>query len=143
VKQSIYAFLVPQLHDVLFIAILLGAWALGSRMLSLNSDLGRHLILGEHILESHRVPTHDLLSYTRAGDSRPAYEWITQVFFAGVNRLAGLDGVILVTALLIASAFAFVYADARRRSGMPLTALGIAILAELVSSLHWLPVRML
>ena len=138
-KQNILASLIPRLRDMLFIAILVGAWMLGPRMLALDSDLGRHLTIGRYILESRTIPTRDLLSFTRTGEARPAYEWLTQVILEGANRLAGLDGVILVTALLIAAAFTLVYADARRRSRMPLTALGIAILAALSSSLHWLP----
>jgi hypothetical protein len=139
VKQNILASLIPRLRDIFFIAILVGAWALGPRMLALDSDLGRHLALGKYILDSRVIPTRDLLSYTRAGDTRPAYEWLSQIILESANRLAGLDGVILVTALVIAAAFTFVYTDARQRSGMPLTALGVTILATLASSLHWLP----
>lgn len=132
-------FLVPRLRDILFIAIFLGALLLGPRMLSLDSDIGRHLTMGGFILDTHQIPTRDLFSHTRADASRPAYEWLTQVIFAIANRLAGLDGVVFVTALAIAAAFFIVYADAARRSGMPLAALGITILAAAASSLHWLP----
>ncbi len=132
-------FLIPRLRDVFFLAILFAALALGPRMLSLDSDLGRHLTLGGFILDSHQIPTRDLFSHTRADAPRPAYEWLTQVAFALAYRLLNLDGVILVCAGIIASAFAFVYADAARRSQMPLAALLIAMLAAMASSLHWLP----
>ncbi len=132
-------FLLPRLRDILFIAIFLGALLLGPRMLSLDSDLGRHLTLGGYILETRHIPTRDLFSHTRAGDPRPPYEWLTQALFAGANRLAGLDGVLFATALIVAAAFAFVYTDAARRRRRPLAALFISILAAAASSLHWLP----
>lgn len=131
--------LLPRLRDILFLAILSGALALGPRMLSLDSDLGRHLAMGGHILDARQIPTHDQFSHTRAGDFRPAYEWLTQVLFSLASQLAGLDGVVTITALLIAATFMILHADAARRSGLPLTALGITILAAAASSLHWLP----
>lgn len=132
-------FLLPRLRDILFIAIFLGALLLGPRMLSLDSDLGRHLTLGGFILETRSIPTTDILSFTRNGEPRPPYEWLTQVLFASANSLLGLDGVILLCAGIIAAGFAILYNDAARRSRMPLTALLIVILAASASSLHWLP----
>lgn len=132
-------FLLPRLRDILFIAIFLGALLLGPRMLSLDSDLGRHLTLGGYILETRTIPTTDILSFTRDGEPRPPYEWLTQVLFASANSLLGLDGVLLVCAGIIAAGFVVLYNDAARRSRMPLTALLIVILAAAASSLHWLP----
>lgn len=131
--------LLPRLRDIFFIAILLGALLMGARMLALDSDLGRHLTLGRFILESHSIPTSDLLSLTRAGESRPPYEWLTQILFALANRILGLDGVILLCAGIIAAGFAFVYVDSTRRSQMPVAALLISFVAVASSSLHWLP----
>jgi hypothetical protein len=132
-------YILPRLRDILFLAVFLGAFLLGPRMLSLDSDLGRHLTLGNYILEERDIPTTDILSHTKSGEPRPAYEWLTQVLFALANRVAGLDGVILVCALTIAVAFALVYADAARRSALPLTALIVTMSAVAASSLHWLP----
>jgi hypothetical protein len=132
-------YLIPRLRDVLFLAILVSALALGPRMLNLDSDLGRHLTIGRYILKTHQIPNRDLFSHTRLGDSRPAYEWLTQVIFASAEKLAGLDGPLFVTALCIAAAFTIVLTDSARRSQMPLTALTITALAVATSSLHWLP----
>ena len=132
-------FLLPRLRDILLIAIFLGALLLGPRMLSLDSDLGRHLTLGGFMLETRTIPTTDILSFTRDGEPRPPYEWLTQVLFASANSLLGLDGVMLLCAGIIAAGFVILYNDAARRSRMPLTALLIVILAAGASSLHWLP----
>lgn len=133
------AFLLPRLSHIFFLAILFGAFFLGARMLSIDSDLGRHLTLGQFILDHHKIPTTDMLSHTKSGEPRPPYEWIAQLLFAMSYRLAGMDSVIALTGLVIALAFTLVYSDAVRRSGLPLTALILAILAAGASSLHWLP----
>ena len=128
----------PRLQDLLFITVFVGGLVLGARMLNTDSDLGRHLTLGNYILQSGRIPAQDILSYTRAGDSRPPYEWLSQVLFAAAFRLLGFDGVVLLTSVVIAAAFSLVFQDALKRSGGPLLSLLIVALAAAASSLHWL-----
>jgi hypothetical protein len=118
--------------------LLTGALATGSRMLNTDSDLGRHLTLGGYILSSHTIPNHDVLSFTMPGDSRPPYEWLAQVLLALAYRILGLDGVVLLTSLVIAIAFSIVYMDSVRRSGRPILSLVIVAWAAIASSLHWL-----
>jgi len=108
-------------------------------MMSLDSDLGRHLALGNFILDQRLIPTTDILSHTKSGELRPPYEWLTQVWFALANRIAGLDGVIVVCAFIISASFGVVYLDAVQRSRRPVTAFLVSLLAAAVSSLHWLP----
>ena len=131
--------LLPRLQDFLFVLVLIGVITTGSRMLNIDSDLGRHLAMGGYILSSWRVPTTDILSFTRFGASRPPYEWLAQVLLAASYRAINLDGVVLLAAAIIAAAFSVVQADAVRRSGGPLLSLFIALWAALASSLHWLP----
>jgi hypothetical protein len=129
----------PRLQDILFIATLVASFLLGSRMLSIDSDLGRHLAIGDYILNNRIVPTKDIFSHTLTGTERPPYEWLTQFLFAISNRVAGLDGVVLMVSIVIAFSFTFLYVQAAKRSGMPLTSLFLTILAMSASSLHWLP----
>jgi len=111
----------------------------GAQMLSIDSDLGRHVTIGSYILDNRLVPTRDLFSHTLTGQSRPPYEWLSQVVFALSNRLMGLDGVILLTAPLIGASILAIYRHSAQRSGSPLVALFIALLAAAATSLHWLP----
>lgn len=129
----------PSLGNVFFLSILCAGFLLAPRMMNIDSDLGRHLTLGEYMLERQEIPTRDILSHSMAGQPRPPYEWLSQVFLALANRFAGLDGVVLVTALVIAIAFTNVFSDAFKRSGLPLTSLAISTLGTIASSLHWLP----
>jgi len=108
-------------------------------MLGIDSDLGRHLALGNYILDERIIPTRDMLSHTQAGFSRPPYEWLSQVIFAIAYRLLNLDGVILLTALALAITFALVYKYSSLRSDSPLPALLITFLVVGASIIHWLP----
>ncbi len=130
--------LLPRLRYFFFIMVLAGALATGSRMLNTDSDLGRHLTLGEYMLSARQVPTDDILSYTKARESRPPYEWLAQVLLAVAYRLLNLDGVVLLTSLVIAATFTIVYLDSLQRSRAPILALGLSAWAAVASSLHWL-----
>jgi hypothetical protein len=130
--------LLPRLGDFLFVIVLAGSMLLGERMLNVDSDLGRHLALGTYMLETVTVPVHDVLSFTRAGESRPPYEWLAQIGFSVFHKLLGLDGVVLLAGTAIAAAFMLSYRDGRDRSGAPLLALLVSAWAAAASSLHWL-----
>ena len=132
-------YLLPRLQDIFFLAIFCGSLLLGPKMLNIDSDLGRHLSIGQYILEQHKIPTTDIFSHTKYGESRPPYEWLSQVFFAIAYRILGIDGVVLFTSMVIAVAFTLVYAESSRKSNLPLTAIFLAVLAVAASSIHWLP----
>jgi len=110
----------------------------GQRMLNIDSDLGRHLVLGTYIIDTGRIPARDILSSTMPGEPRPPYEWLAQVVFAAAHKLLGLDGVVLLTSSVIAAAFMVVHVDTQGRSGAPLISLALVIWAAAGSSLHWL-----
>jgi hypothetical protein len=128
-----------RLHEFIFLAVFLGALFSGTTMLSIDSDLGRHLALGNYILDKGSIPVKDIFSHTLHGESRPPYEWVTQVLFATANRALGLDGVVLLTAIILATTFARLYSHSYRRSQSPLIALLVTFFAAAASSIHWLP----
>ncbi len=132
------ALLLPGLGDILWMGAFFGVIGLGSRMMNVDGDLGRHLTIGEYILTSGSVPTHDLFSHTMYGQPLTPHEWLAQVIFALAHRLMGLNGVVLVCAVVIAFTFWLVYRRALAKSRMVLLAVGVTILAMAASSLHWL-----
>jgi len=132
-------YLLPRFQDIFFLAVFCSVLLLSPQMLGIDSDLGRHLVIGEYILGGHEIPVTDILSHTKTGMPRPPYEWLSQILFAFAYRSSGLDGVLLMTSLVIAGAFTLVCSDATRRSGLPLTATFLAILAAAAGSVHWLP----
>ncbi len=128
----------PRLRDFLFVLILVGALLSGTRMLNTDGDLGRHLTFGSYILDHREIPTRNILSYTKAEEPRPPYEWLAEVAFSLAYRLLNLDGVVLLSAIVIAAAFVAVYLDAVHRSTATIIALFITLWAAAASSLHWL-----
>lgn len=141
-RSRIHSFVhsfVPSLADIIFVAVFTLVLATGSQMLSIDSDLGRHLTIGNYILDNLTIPTRDLFSHTLSNQSRPPYEWLSQILFALADRLLGLDGVIILTAATIAITFRLVFLFASRRCGSPIVAFSITFLAIGASSIHWLP----
>lgn len=124
--------------DVLYGGLLAACLLIGQRMLNTDADIGRHLALGRYVLATGRIATRDVLSYTRAGEPRPPYEWLSQVALALSDRAMRIDGVVFLTSCLIAAAFLIVFVDSRERGGGALVTLALTIWAALASSLHWL-----
>jgi hypothetical protein len=81
-----------------------------------DPDLWWHLKVGENILATHRWPTSDPYSFTAAGQPWLAYEWLGDVFFATVARVAGLRGLQALLIVLGAAIMLALYAYATLRS---------------------------
>jgi len=134
----ILTWLLPGLGDILWISAFFGALGLGPRMMNVDGDLGRHLVIGQYILDQGEVPLQDIFSHTMPGQPLTPHEWLAQVIFALAYRVLGLDGVVFICAALVAFAFWLVYRRARRESHSLLFAALAALLAIAASSLHWL-----
>ena len=102
--QAILRIILPRLGEVFFAAIFAAAIGLGSQMLNIDGDLGRHITLGDSILDTTKIPTSDVFSFTKYGDPLTPHEWLSDVFFSIVHKIAGLDGVVWLTALIISLA---------------------------------------
>jgi ABC-type multidrug transport system fused ATPase/permease subunit len=131
-------YLLPSQADMLFIAIFVGVVALGPRLMNMDGDLGRHLTIGGYILDEMKIPTSDIFSHTMDGMHLTPHEWLAQVLFALVYRVAGLDGVVILCAFVLAATFTIVFHQAYERGKLILAALGITILAAGAASVHWL-----
>jgi hypothetical protein len=131
-------YLLPGMGDMLWIAALAGALGFGPRMLNVDGDIGRHLTIGRYILEHGSVPTKDLFSHTMMGQPLTPHEWLSQAFFAMAHQWMGLNGVVLLTAVVIATCFCLVYRQSREIGRGLLPAVFSVVLVIAASSLHWL-----
>jgi hypothetical protein len=138
-KEIIISNLLFHPKDIVFIAVFIGFLLSGKKMLGLDSDIGRHLILGDYILSNLSIPTGNILSFTLAGLPRPPYEWLAQIFFALANRLLQIDGVITLAATVVAFTFYLVFKRSNKLSGLPLISLLLTVLGAIAASVHWLP----
>jgi len=130
--------LLPRQADMLFMAIFVAVIGLGPRLMNMDGDLGRHLTIGNYILDELTVPTRDIFSHTMNGMHLTPHEWLAQVVFALSYRLGGLDGVVLLCGVLIAATFSIVYRQCYSRSRLLTISLGITILGAAAASVHWL-----
>ena len=131
-------YLLPRFQDVLFVAMYASVIGLGPRLLNMDGDLGRHLVVGGFILDTHTIPRADVFSHTMSGQSLTPHEWLAEVIFALIYRLGGLNGVVLFCAVLIALTFSLVYQQALRRSNSLLLSSSLSLAAAAAASLHWL-----
>jgi hypothetical protein len=129
---------IPRLRDILFISLLTVVILFGPRTFNLDGDLGRHITIGNYIIENGSIPHTDIFSHTMTGQVLTPHEWLAQVLFALAHRILGLPGVVLLTALIISSSFTIVFYESQARSNAPIISLGITVLAAAASSLHWL-----
>jgi hypothetical protein len=136
--QKLISFLLPRLGEIFFIALFAAVIGLGPRMMNIDGDLGRHITLGNYIIDNRDIPTEDIFSFTKYGDPLTPHEWLSDLIFAAVNKAVGLDGVVWLTALILAGSLWLVYKYSLNLSNMSLIALLGGVLGAAASSLHWL-----
>ena len=96
--------------------MLVGAVFIVGRMFAVDPDLWWHVKNGQNILATHRWPTTDPYSFTVAGTPWMAYEWLGDVLFGAVGRLAGLRGLVALLIILGSAVMLALYAYASLRS---------------------------
>ncbi|MGE5249375.1 MAG: hypothetical protein ACM3QS_04095 [Bacteroidota bacterium] len=136
--DALVRYLLPRLQDVLFVSLLAVVLLYGPRLLNQDGDLGRHITIGRYILEHGRIPVQDIFSFTMQGARLVPHEWLSQVLFALAYRIMGLDGDVLLTALVIAVTFLLAYRETVRRGAFHIVGLLVVLWAAAASSLHWL-----
>lgn len=130
--------MLPRLGEIFFLAIFAAIIGMGPRLMNQDGDLGRHLTLGDQIIESRSIPTEDIFSFTKTGDSLTPHEWLADVIFALAHRLTGLDGVVWVTALILAVTSLLIYRYSVQLSSFSMVALVLGLLGAAAASVHWL-----
>src|SRR5208282_4847683 len=86
------------------------------RNFDVDPDFWWHLKVGDGILAAHKWPVTDPYSYTAAGNSWLAAEWLSEVLFASVNRLGGFRGLEALFLVLGAAIMVALYIFATLRS---------------------------
>ncbi len=138
IAELIAKYVLPRLGEVLFAAIFAAAIALGPRMMNVDGDLGRHITLGDYVLSSGTIPTSDPFSFSKLGDPLTPHEWLADVLFSLAHKIAGLNGVVWLTALVLAVSFWLVYKHSLNLSNMSVLAVLACIVGAAAGSIHWL-----
>jgi hypothetical protein len=112
----------------------LSCGALASRLLG-DAGIGWHIRNGQQMLLTHAVTRTDSFSSTMNGKPWYAWEWLYDLLIAGIHGLAGLNGVVYFTALVVALTFALVFRLTLYRGGsLPLAVilLGLSLGAAFI-----------
>lgn len=64
-------YLFPKIQDILFISLLVAVLLYGPRTFNLDGDLGRHITIGDHIMDTGSIPRFDLFSQLNTQAGKP------------------------------------------------------------------------
>ena len=130
--------LMPSVSDLLFMALLglLVFTNLSVRLLG-DAGIGWHIRTGQLILATHAIPHVDPFSSSMAGQPWFAWEWLYDTIVGWLDSAAGLNGVVLFTAVIIAAVFSWTFRLLVRRTNV-LLALILVLLAASAAMIHFL-----
>ncbi|MBZ5537175.1 MAG: hypothetical protein LAO31_14565 [Acidobacteriia bacterium] len=128
----------PSTAEVCFITlVLIMLFSRISKYYFLDGDPGWHIRAGQHMLETHSIPHHDIFSFTMPHAWWVTYEWGTEVIFAALHNRFGLNGVVLFMVLVLAATYTLLY-KLLRREGFPFTlSFPLLLFVILGSNFHW------
>src|SRR5437763_8501793 len=108
----------PSLTDFAFlmpIVFLFGRMD-GVKTLLGDCDTGWHIRTGEWILANGWVPMRDVFSFSKPDAPWFAWEWLSDIVFAKLNALAGLQAVVMFSILLLSITFTGLFLLVRRKA---------------------------
>jgi hypothetical protein len=131
--------LIPSVSDLIFVAFLgvLTLTTLSVRLLG-DAGIGWHIRTGQSILATHSIPRVDAFSSSMMGQSWFAWEWLYDVLAGALDKAAGLNGVVLLTSLIIAATFSWTFFLLLGSETNFMVALILTLLAAASSAIHFL-----
>jgi hypothetical protein len=142
VRPGWLRWVVPSAGDLIFVALLglLVFTTLSVRLLG-DAGIGWHIRTGQMILATHAIPRVDpFSSISRAMPGQPwfAWEWLYDVIVGWLESAAGLNGVVLFTAVVIATVFSWTFRLLLRRGTNILLAVILLLLGASAAMIHFL-----
>lgn len=93
-----------------------------------------HVVVGEKIISSGQLPREDSFSFTCDGQPWISDYWLAEIIMAIIHRLAGWDGLLTVTAAILAGIYTFIFSRLLRAGVHWLLAGAILALVFMASS---------
>ncbi len=119
---------------LLFLALWLGLLVVGRTALFRDPGTFWHVVLGRQILAAGAVPWTDVFSFTCEGRTSLADQWLAECVMAAVHRMAGWDGLLLLTATILAAVYAWIGGRLYRRGLHPMPVVLVLAVVLLASS---------
>jgi hypothetical protein len=131
------AFLLPSVTDTIFILLLLAmtCGALAPRLLG-DADIGWHIRNGELMLRTHSITRADPFSSSMQGKPWYSWEWLYDGGIAAAHEWAGLNGVVFITAIIIAFTFALLFRLSLARGANVIATLIFLVLTFAAAAIH-------
>src|SRR5207244_5148903 len=132
-------FALPSVTDLIFILVLvlLSYSVLSARLLG-DAGIGWHIRNGELMLRTHMITRTDPFSYTMSGRPWLAWEWLYDAIIGVVYKSVGLNGVVFLTAIVIAFTFALTFGLLLARGSVLQVCIALLLLAMGAAVVHFL-----
>lgn len=101
-----------------------------------DPGVGWHLVTGRLILETGKIPTADVFSFTATGTEWPSFYWLFQLLAAILHSIGGLPLFGAATILVFAVVPVLLYRRMLRMGVGSMLALLVALLAQIVLLSH-------
>lgn len=123
-----------------FLVLWLGLLIAGRSGLFHDPGTFWHTVVGNEILTTGHLIYTDTFSFTFAGRPWVAHQWLGECVMAVVHRISGFDGLLLVTATLLAGLYTWV-AHRLLRAGLHWSLCGVIVLFTIAASSSHFHVR--
>ncbi len=135
-----WEWLLPSLSDVAFLIpiVVFFSCTTGVKWLLGDSDTGWHIRTGEWILKNRHVPTTDLFSFTKNGQTWFVWEWLSDLAMGWLHSHGGLAAVVFASFVILCTTSLVVYRAAAAESGHRLVSFLLTWLAMGAATVHWL-----
>lgn len=130
----------PSLTDIFFLALLFWLFVsdpAGWDRLLWDGDTALHTRTGDYILDQRTIPLADPFSFTKPEERWFAFQWLTGVLFALLNRVAGLKGIVLLAGIVITLYLTLLLRDTVRRGSNGIMALLLVMVGANAANIHY------
>jgi len=134
-KSRALRYLMPSIADLLFVGLLLTRI---QPTLFNDADTGWHLWAGSETLAHGIGPIPDALTFTQSGVMFENVEWLGEVVLVLFYRHAGYLGIAVLSGVLFAATFSWLYRLLLRESEDPVAALVVTVMAAQITLIQFL-----
>jgi len=136
--RKIPQYFIPSIAQMGFLIVFIACFTGSGSFLLGDGDTGYHIRAGEIILKDLAVPRHDPFSFITPTLPWTAHEWLSEVVMAIVHKALGIQGIVFLFALLLATTYWLLFRAMRSRHRNFLVDILILVLVLLSSRIHWL-----
>ena len=137
-STKISSYILPRLQDILFFCVFYLVIVLGQHMLNADGDLPRHLLAGRLIIQNRAIPTTEPFIYPYFGRTYISHEWLSDVIFYLTDHIFGLAGIVLLSAILLATSFTLLFSSLSTQTNYRIPAIILVIWGTMATIPNWI-----